>query len=155
MACTRSNGVEAGRKLLEIAPLLTRFENVVLAEAATGMTFRQFRLLSKIEEGKSTLTQIGRVTTISLPAISESIEGLVVKGLVSRTADSNDRRAVILALTKAGEGAMASARKRLDAAAAELLQGVPLAQRARLAKQVEEMYEFLDDTLRRKRDAQR
>ena len=132
-----STDVAAALRLFDLAPRVTRLENAVLAESDPSLTFRQYRLLTRISEGLNTITQLGRIATISLPAISESVEGLVRKGLVVRTTDTNDRRAVNLALTEAGEHARAMGESLLADAAADLLAELPADARQRLASDLE------------------
>lgn len=127
----------AALRLFELAPRITRLENAVLSESDPSLTFRQFRLLTRIAEGENTITRLGRIATISLPAISESVEGLVRKGLVVRTTDTNDRRAVNLALTEAGERARSLGESLLAKAAADLLAELPMQTRQRLAEDLE------------------
>lgn len=136
MQADDSDDVSAALRLFELAPRLTRLENAVLAAATPSLTFRQYRLLTRIAEGRNTITQLGRTATISLPAISESVEGLVRKGLVVRTTDTNDRRAVNLALTDDGERARANGDRLLHTAAQDLLADLSPAERRRLTGNV-------------------
>lgn len=109
------------RWLFDIAPRLTRLENQSLRDVGPGLTFRQYRILCRVEEGNRTVTAIGRLATLSLPAISESTEGLVRKGLLEREVDASDRRSAQLALTEAGRLAMLEADTVLDELAEELV----------------------------------
>ena len=116
-----------GLALFELAPRLTRLENAVLRDVDPPLTFRQYRILRRVAEGRTTLTALGKLATISLPAVSESVEGLVRKGLLHRTADLHDRRAVQLELTPEGEKALARAQELLEEAARDLLAGLMVA----------------------------
>ena len=109
------------RGLFDIAPRLTRLENQTLQQVGPGLTFRQYRILCRVDEGNRTVTAIGRLATLSLPAISESTEGLVRKGLLEREVDTSDRRSSQLSLTPAGRRAMAEADVVLNELAEELL----------------------------------
>lgn len=109
------------RWLFDIAPRLTRLENQALQTVGPGLTFRQYRILCRVEEGSRTISEIGRLATLSLPAISESAEGLVRKGLLAREINTADRRSAPLALTAAGRRAMKEADLVLDSLAQELL----------------------------------
>lgn len=124
--------VSAALRLFELAPRVTRMENAVLAEVSPPLTFRQFRLLGRIDEGYTTITRLGRVATISMPAISESVEGLVKKSLVRRSVDPNDRRSATLALTEAGAEALAAGEMLLTAAAERLLEDIAKSRRGPL-----------------------
>ncbi len=109
------------RWLFDIAPRLTRLENQTLQGVGPGLTFRQYRILCRVAEGNRTISEIGRLATLSLPAISESAEGLVRKGLLEREIDVDDRRSAPLSLTPAGKRAIAAADVLLDALADDLL----------------------------------
>ncbi len=143
------NDVSAALRLFELAPRITRLENAVLAGATPALTFRQFRLLTRISQGLTTITQLGRIATISLPAISESVEGLVRKGLVVRTTDPDDRRAVNLALTDEGEEALRTGEELLADAAAQLLEEISPSGRERLTVDLERISERVAEALLR------
>lgn len=117
--------VTAALRLFEVALRLSQLETHVLAKGSPPLTFRQFRLLGRIIEGHDTITQLGHVATISLPAISESVEGLVQRDLVCRTVHPADGRVATLTLTDAGEEALAIGEKLLAEAAEQLLTGIP------------------------------
>jgi DNA-binding MarR family transcriptional regulator len=125
---------DAGLALLELAPRLTRLENSVLGDVDPPLTFRQYRLLERISQGHTTITALGRLATITLPAVSESVEVLVRKGLLSRGPSERDRRESHLAVTDVGARALADARTALDALAATVLTGVNPRRRATLAR---------------------
>jgi DNA-binding MarR family transcriptional regulator len=124
----------AGRALFELGPRLTRLENEVLRAVTPPLTFRQFRLLERVDQGQTTVTELGRSATITLPAISESVDGLVTKGLLVRRANELDRRESRLSLTEAGQRALKEATGLLAEMAEEALVNVPPARRAALAR---------------------
>ncbi len=126
--------LDAGRALFELAPRLTRLENAVLRDLDPPLTFRQFRLLERVDQGHTTVTQLGTHATITLPAISESVDGLVTKGLLVRTANQRDRRESNLSLTAAGRRALERATTLLGAMAEQSLVDVPLERRATMAR---------------------
>lgn len=114
----------AGLALLELAPRLTRLENVVLGEIDPPLTFRQYRLLERVSQGHATITGLGRLATITLPAVSESVDVLVRKGLLVRRTSEHDRRESRLSLTSSGRRALLAARRALDGLAATILSEV-------------------------------
>lgn len=67
-----------------------------------GMTVEQFHSLRLIRRGYRTASEIAEAKGISRPAVSQAVETLVQKGLVTRTQSETDRRYVTLALTEAG-----------------------------------------------------
>jgi DNA-binding MarR family transcriptional regulator len=69
-----------------------------------GVTVEQFHVLRHIRRGASSVSELAAVKQISLSAISQVVEALVVKGLVLRQPSPTDRRCVYLGLTEAGSG---------------------------------------------------
>ena len=79
-------------------------------------------------------TRLARETGLSSGAMTNRIDKLESRGLVTRAADENDRRAVIVSLTKAGRRAIDDAiQLRLDAAD-ESLQGLSQRERSDLIR---------------------
>jgi len=66
------------------------------------ITVEQFHILRHIRRGAHSVSELADVGRISRPAISQAVEALVNKGLVSRTQSANDRRYVRLELTQGG-----------------------------------------------------
>jgi DNA-binding MarR family transcriptional regulator len=131
-----SPGVDPGHALFELAPRLTRLENTVLRAVDPPLTFRQYRLLERIAGGYTTVTALGRVATITLPAISESVDVLVRKDLLARRANQQDRRESHLSLTASGWSALDQATELLQQTAEQILAGVPARRRSTLAKDI-------------------
>jgi DNA-binding MarR family transcriptional regulator len=78
--------------------------------AELDVTMPQMRamfVLTGSERGLA-LTELAPSMGLSLPAAGRSVDGLVRKGLVSRTEDPDDRRIKRLAVTADGQAAMAS-----------------------------------------------
>jgi DNA-binding MarR family transcriptional regulator len=67
-----------------------------------GMTVEQFHSLRLIRKGYRTASEIAQAKQISRPAVSQAVETLVQKGLVSRQQSQADRRYVQLELTDEG-----------------------------------------------------
>jgi DNA-binding MarR family transcriptional regulator len=74
----------------------------LLAAEQFEITVEQFHLLRHIRKGHATVSELAQVKQISRPAISQSVDALVNKGLLARRPDARDRRNVQLELT--GEG---------------------------------------------------
>jgi DNA-binding MarR family transcriptional regulator len=66
------------------------------------ITVEQFHILRHIRMGEKTVRDLALVKQISRPAISQSVDTLVNKGLIARQQDSQDRRNVYLELTVEG-----------------------------------------------------
>ena len=67
------------------------------------LTMGGFSIMRGIRHGKDTVSEIAEKRHLSRSAISRAVDNLVVKGLVTRTPDEQDRRLVKLALTDEGE----------------------------------------------------
>jgi DNA-binding MarR family transcriptional regulator len=73
------------------------------ANWAEGLTMPRLRVLFTL--GRGGPVPVGQIATglgISQPSATETLDKLVAKGLVERTADANDRRVVLVGLTDAG-----------------------------------------------------
>lgn len=145
--------VEAGHALFELAPRLTRLENAVLRSVDPPLTFRQYRLLERVAQGNSTVTALGRLATITLPAVSESVDVLVRKGLVDRRSSVRDRRESNLHVTPYGRRALEQAELLLAETATLILTGVPARRRATLSRDLRAVIDQVTDALLADRDA--
>jgi DNA-binding MarR family transcriptional regulator len=63
----------------------------------------QFHVLRHIRKGLTSIRDIADARQISRPAISQEVDLLVEKGLITRQQEADDRRFVHLALTAEGE----------------------------------------------------
>jgi DNA-binding MarR family transcriptional regulator len=113
------------RRLLDVAPRLMRLETHRLASLPTSLTHRQYRILQRVGQGATSSTLISRRANVSLAAISESVEALSRRGLISREQDLADRRANRLALTERGHEAWQAAEVALDELSRELSHSLP------------------------------
>jgi DNA-binding MarR family transcriptional regulator len=138
---------DSGQALFELAPRLTRLENAVLRAVDPPLTFRQYRLLERVSDGYATVTALGRLATITLPAISESVDVLVRKGLLARRLNEQDRRESHLNLTDAGSTALEQATLLLEHMAKEILAGVPARRRQTLARDLRRVTDHVTESL--------
>lgn len=108
-----------GRQIGVLYNLLSRRLNGLLAEAGTGITTDQFRLLTMLwrEDGitqQQLAAQLGR----DRASVTRMTDILEEQGIVTRISDKNDRRINLLHLTKKGRDleptAAACARKALE-----------------------------------------
>jgi DNA-binding MarR family transcriptional regulator len=67
------------------------------------ISVEQFHVLRHIRKGFTSVRDIADARQISCSAVSQAAELLVVKGLITRQEEANDRRFVHLALTPAGD----------------------------------------------------
>lgn len=73
-----------------------------VAAAHFDVTIEQFRVLRYVNSGRCTISELAAVKRISRPAISQAVDILVRKGLLTRSEGLTDRRFVRLALTASG-----------------------------------------------------
>jgi DNA-binding MarR family transcriptional regulator len=67
------------------------------------LSVEHFHILRHIRKGHSSVSDLAEARSISRPAVSQAVEALVEKGLVSRQQDAVDRRFVKLMLTPEGD----------------------------------------------------
>ena len=72
------------------------------AEDAFGISVEQFQVLRLIRKGVRSVSELADSRRISRPAISQSVDVLVEKGLISRHTSQTDRRFIGLELTPTG-----------------------------------------------------
>ena len=77
----------------------------IRAAATTNfdITVEQFHILRFVRRGSESLSELAAAKDISRPAMSQAVEVLVKKGLLTRVQNTQDRRYIELALTPAGE----------------------------------------------------
>jgi DNA-binding MarR family transcriptional regulator len=71
-------------------------------EKAEEITVPQFRILDMVYNGTTTPAEIARMLDVSPPSISELLEKLENKGLLSRLMSDSDRRKIEIALSEKG-----------------------------------------------------
>jgi DNA-binding MarR family transcriptional regulator len=72
------------------------------ATAKFDITVEQFHVLRYVRRGPNSMSELAVAKNISRPAISQAVDVLVKKGLLTRVPSSTDRRVIELALTDAG-----------------------------------------------------
>jgi len=74
-----------------------------IAQEKFEISVEQFHVLRHIRRGIRSVSDLATVKQISRSAISQSVDGLVEKGLISRHPHADDRRFVELELTPSGD----------------------------------------------------
>ena len=72
------------------------------------ISVEQFHILRFIRHGHNSVSDLADVRNISRPAVSQGVDALVSKGLISRTQSKEDRRYVQLELTPEGNALLDS-----------------------------------------------
>jgi DNA-binding MarR family transcriptional regulator len=90
---------------LETVPPLWNFIRSHIRATATSnfdITVEQFHVLRYVRRGVASMSDLAVAKNISRPAISQAVDVLVKKGLLTRVHSTQDRRVVDLALTDEG-----------------------------------------------------
>ncbi len=74
-----------------------------IASEKFEISVEQFHILRHIRKGARSVSDLADLRKISRPAISQAVDVLVEKGLITRQQDVKDRRFVNLLLTPAGD----------------------------------------------------
>lgn len=85
-----------------------------------GLSLPSYKLLKALADADRGMREISEVLHVSPRTVTDIIDGLEARGLVTRGAHPSDRRVTLLHLTEAGirqlEGATSGAEQRTDAA---------------------------------------
>lgn len=139
-ASGRAESGDAGVLLAAVAARLSRLHTKVLADLEVPLTFRQYRTLVRVREGCETLAELAAYANLTFPTISESVEVLVRRDLLTREPAERDRRAVRLGITRAGLEAVAKADEALKYVADVVIDDVPPDARPQLARSLSTIY---------------
>jgi DNA-binding MarR family transcriptional regulator len=87
-----------------IPPLWNYLRSHIRTTATSNfdITVEQFHVLRHVRRGIASMSDLADAKNISRPAISQAVDVLVNKGLLTRAQSTQDRRYVELALTDAG-----------------------------------------------------
>ena len=138
---------EAADALLVFAPRMSHLMRHRLQQVDPPLTYRQYRILGHIRDGATSLKALNQRTVISMSALSETIDGLFRKGLVTRMPSERDRRGIDLGLSDAGVDVLERATPVMRSLAAEVVSHVPVEDRASFLRAVEAMQDTVRDTL--------
>lgn len=92
-------------KFWETVPPLWGFIRAHIRTVATenfDISVEQFHILRHIRRGCNSVSELAETRNISRPAVSQGVDTLVTKGLVTRTQSQEDRRWVELELSPEG-----------------------------------------------------
>ena len=93
-----------------VPPLWSRIRAHIRAVATENfdISVEQFHVLRFIRRGHCSISELADARNISRPAVSQGVDALVHKGLVTRTQSKEDRRYVELELTPDGNALLDS-----------------------------------------------
>lgn len=132
---------DLGVLLVSASARLNRLYGRVLGQLDTSLTFRQHRLLRRVAEGHTSMAALAAFGNLTLPTVSESVEGLVRRRLLDRRANPQNRRQTVLSLTAEGREAKEAGDAALEAVNDRLLRVVPDEHRQVLHESLAALYE--------------
>jgi DNA-binding MarR family transcriptional regulator len=122
--------IEPTAQLLILASArLNRLHGKALGQLAVPLTYRQHRILMRVSEGHTSLAAIAAFGNLTLPTVSESVDGLVRRGLLTRKTRRGDRRALRLGLTALGRSACVAGQRALGEVTETLIRDLSQEQR--------------------------
>jgi DNA-binding MarR family transcriptional regulator len=113
-----------GEVLLALGGRLTRLQNELLAGLEQPLTIRQYRILSRVGSGHTSLTALCKLAHRNPSTMSESVDKMVNQGFLSRGSSDTNRRTMRLELTAKGVDSRDAARRALDKFTAEITAGL-------------------------------
>lgn len=139
---------DLGVLLVSVSARLNRLYGRVLGQLEVPLTFRQHRLLRRIGEGHSSLASLAAFGNLSIPTVSESVEGLVRRGLIERRENPRSRRSALLELTPAGRAAKVAGDAALSDVSDHLLGGIPEDRRSLLEESLSSVFDAATEIFR-------
>ncbi|MDA2890282.1 MarR family transcriptional regulator [Mycolicibacterium sp. BiH015] len=132
-----------GSDLLAVVARINRLANQRLR---MPVPFAQARLLSTIEDrGEARISDLAALDHCSQPTMTTQVRRLEDAGMVTRAADPNDARAVLIRITADGVAALRQARADRGAAVDPYLEQLSDADRECLAQAVVIMKRIIED----------
>lgn len=108
---------EVGEALLQLATRLYRLQVETLDALSVPLSVRQYRILDRVDQQFTSMTQLAALARRQLPTISKSVDSLVRQGLLAREQSAADRRVTSLRLTPLGRKVLREARGALESLA--------------------------------------
>jgi DNA-binding MarR family transcriptional regulator len=129
-----------------VPPLWNSIRSHIRATATANfdITVEQFHVLRYVRRGTDSVSELATAKNISRPAISQAVEVLVKKGLLTRVPSKEDRRWVDLVLTDAGNHLLDTVFKETRGWMKERMGGLSPEELEAIAKAMEIMKKMLD-----------
>lgn len=132
-----------GSDLLSVVARINRLAN---QRVRMPLPFAQARLLSTIEDrGEARISDLAALDHCSQPTMTTQVRRLEDAGMVTRTADPDDARAVLIRITADGVAALRQARADRGAAVDPYLERLDDTDRATLTQAVDIMRRLVED----------
>jgi len=146
-----SAGMDPRDLLIALAARLNRVNGMVLSRQSTRLTFRQYRTLVRVREGNRSMSQLAARSNLSLPTVSENVDGLIRRGLLTAAPSSLDRRVVVLEVTEEGARAAEEATRALRAVAETVTAGLSELDKGVLDRAIALLYDEATTLLKEER----
>ena len=131
----------------ETVPPLWGFVRSHIRTAATAsfdITVEQFHVLRYVRRGPGSMSELATAKNISRPAISQAVDVLVKKGLLTRIHSTQDRRCVELALTDSGNALLDTVFKETRGWMKERMSALTVDELETIARAMEALKKMLD-----------
>lgn len=86
-----------------LPPTMGWLRQKVSENSEPELTLPQFRILANIDSGLTTVTLIAKHQGVTQPAMSQMVEALIVKKLIIKKINPDDKRQSLLRLSKKGQ----------------------------------------------------
>lgn len=148
MASSSADRAEAidlvASNLLGRAARLTR---LLMRSGAHEISRTEVGVLATLSEGPRRITQLAMTEALAQPTVTQLIDKLEGRGLVSRNRSEEDGRVVLVAITAAGAEALEVVRALIRANMREALADLPDAELTELAHSAETMGSLIEKLL--------
>ena len=136
-----------GEVLLALGGRLTRLQTELLASLDPPLTIRQYRILSRVDNGYTSLTALCKLAHRNPSTMSQSVDKLVQLGLLTRGTAEHSRRTMHLDLTRRGREVQAAGNRALRKFTDSLAADIPADLQDRLLPVVRQLYGDLQGDL--------
>lgn len=136
-----------GEVLLALGGRLTRLQTETLAALDPPLTIRQYRILSRVASGYTSLTALCKLAHRNPSTMSESVDKLVQLGMVTRRTAEHSRRTMRLELTARGQAVQAEGSRALRKFTDDLTAGIPADLQAQLLPVMSKLFRDLQGDL--------
>ncbi|HEY1818943.1 MAG TPA: MarR family winged helix-turn-helix transcriptional regulator [Trebonia sp.] len=136
-----------GELLLALGGRLTRLQTEILASLDPPLTIRQYRILSRVGGGYTSLTALCKLAHRNPSTMSQSVDKLVQLGLLTRGTEEHSRRTLRLELTGDGRAVQAAGSRALRKFTDNLTADLPADLQDQLVPLVNQLFRDLQGNL--------
>lgn len=117
---------QGATELMETMPLVMRHIRRLIRGQRSNVSLAQVRLFALLKDSPgSSLSDVADFLGVSKPTASSLVERMVQRGLVVREDDPNERRCVVLSLTRSGEAYLQEIRQFAIGEIGKLFEAIP------------------------------